>query len=364
MGVYRRTDTETYWMSLVMDGTRRRQDTGVQDRKVAGEIFAAWQVQLARERWLGIPAVKPQHTVRELLTEYAAKVTPRKSPASQQRDRVVLARFTTRWGTIALDHLSSKTLEDYLTERLHDVTFATVSKELGILKSAYARALRWDWVSTTLFRGITLNQEGEERVRWLTDAKEARLLAVAAPWLREIVLVGLDTGLRRSNLVGLQWSWVQERGTVLLVPRQQVKGKKATVLIPLTRRAAAILQRQMRRASDVFTQPDGRAYALEQVGMAVRRTAKRAQLPGVSLHVLRHTFISRLVQAGRPLPEVAALAGHRDIKMTLRYAHLAPSHLRAGIQALEDRQVGQPAGRGLSTDLRVTPVSQDFGGIA
>lgn len=51
-----------------------------------------------------------------------------------------------------------------------------------------------------------------------------------------------------------------------------------------------------------------------------------------------------LVQAGRPLPEVAALAGHRDIKMTLRYAHLAPSHLRAGIQALEDRQVGLPAG--------------------
>ncbi len=72
--------------------------------------------------------------------------------------------------------------------------------------------------------------------------------------------------------------------------------------------------------------------------MAVIRTAKQAQLPGVSLHTLRHTFISRLVQAGRPLPEVAALAGHRDIKMTMRYAHLAPSHLRAGIQALEQRQ--------------------------
>ena len=55
----------------------------------------------------------------------------------------------------------------------------------------------------------------------------------------------------------------------------------------------------------------------------------------MSLHTLRHTFISRLVQAGRPLPEVAALAGHRDIKMTLRYAHLAPDHLREGIAALE-----------------------------
>jgi len=62
--------------------------------------------------------------------------------------------------------------------------------------------MRWEWVSTTPFRGITLNQEGEERVRWLTDEEEARLVATAAPWLREFILVGLDTGLRRSNLVG------------------------------------------------------------------------------------------------------------------------------------------------------------------
>jgi hypothetical protein len=65
-----------------------------------------------------------------------------------------------------LDQLRNKILEDYLTERLHDVTLATVSKELGILKSAYGRALRWDWVTTTPFRGIALNQEGEARVRW------------------------------------------------------------------------------------------------------------------------------------------------------------------------------------------------------
>ena len=98
--------------------------------------------------------------------------------------------------------------------------------------------------------------------------------------------------------------------------------------------------------------------------MAVIRTAGQAQLPGVSLHTLRHTFISRLVQAGRPLPEIAALAGHRTITMTLRYAHLAPSHLRAGIQVLEQRNTRHTGGPGLSTELRITPVSQDFGGSA
>ena len=361
MGVYRRHDSSTYWMSLVINGKRERQDTGVQDRRVAGDIFAAWQVQVARAKWLGLPASTPPHTGQDLLREYAAKVTPRKSPASQRRDHVVLEQFGNRWGTLALDQLRTKTLEDYLSERLQDVTLATVSKELGILKSAYGRALRWDWVTTTPFRGITLNQDGEERMRWLTDEEERRLVAAAAPWLRDLILVGLDTGLRRSNLVGLQWGWLHEHGTVLMIPRQLVKAKKATVMIPLTTRAATIILRQVRHGDCVFTHSTGRAYSLPQVSMAVIRTAKHAQLTGVSLHTLRHTFISRLVQAGRPLPEVAALAGHRDIKMTMRYAHLAPSHLRAGIQALEDRGPGQPL---LSTDVRVTLESRDFLGNA
>ncbi len=364
MGVYRRTDAATYWMSLVIEGKRLRQDTGVQNRRVAGEIFAAWQVQVARDRWLGIPAPTPTHTVQELVTEYLATVTPRKSPASQRRDHVVLEEFRRRWGVLGLDHLRTKTLEDYLAARLQYVTLATVSKELGVLKSAYGRAMRWDWVTTTPFRGIALNQEGEARMRWLTDDEATRLVGAAAPWLRDLILVGLDTGLRRSNLVGLQWSWLHDQGTTLVVPRQYVKAKKATVMIPLTTRAATIIGRQPRRAPCVFTHAAGRAYSLEQVSMAVIRTAKQAQLPGVSVHTLRHTFISRLVQAGRPLPEVAALAGHRAITMTLRYAHLAPSHLRAGIQVLEQRNLSESAGSELSTEFCVTPVSQDFGGSA
>ena len=88
---------------------------------------------------------------------------------------------------------------------------------------------------------------------------------------------------------------------------------KATVMIPLTTRAATIIQRQWRQGPHVFTQANSEAYSVDQVGMAAIRAAKDAQLPGVSLHTLRHTFINRLVQAERPLPEVAALAGHRAI---------------------------------------------------
>ena len=239
------------------------------------------------------------------MTEYPAKVTPRKVSRLATAGSRGLGAIQEAVGDLGLGPTAApKRVEDYLTERLHDVTLATVSKELGILKSAYARAMRWDWVSTTPFRGIALNQEGEERVRWLTDDEEARLVATAAPWLRDLILVGLDTGLRRSNLVGLQWSWLHEQGTVLVVPRQLVKAKKATVMIPLTTRAAddhSAASAPQRPPACLRSRMDS-AYSVDQVGMAVIRTAKHAQLPGVSLHTLRHTFISRLVQAGRPLP--------------------------------------------------------------
>ena len=179
-------------------------------------------------------------------------------------------------------------------------------------------------------------------------------VATAAPRLRDFIMVGL------------QWSWLHDQSTVLQVPRQHVKAKKTMVMIPLTRRAAAILARQQRHDAtpSVFTQPNGQPYSSDQVGMAFIRMAKEAGLLGVSLHTLQHTFFSRLVQEGRPLPEVAILAGHRNIKMTLRYAHVAPSHLRAGIDALGSGIPRHPVGPALCTEPRVTPVSREFSEIA
>jgi hypothetical protein len=84
MGVYRRQDSTTYWMSLVINGKRERQDTGVQNRRVAEEIFAAWQVKVARDRWLGTPAPIPTHSVQELVAEYLAT-----------RDTTQVSRFAT-----------------------------------------------------------------------------------------------------------------------------------------------------------------------------------------------------------------------------------------------------------------------------
>lgn len=337
MGVYRRPDSPTWWMSLQVDGHRVRINTMVEDRQLAKELFSAWKAQVARTRWFGAPASDTGHTVGDMIVQYLKMVAPRKSLHSRRRDKAVLARFSMRWGTLLLSELTALAIEEYLAERIAYVEFATVSKELGVLKAAFHCAIRWGWIRHSPFFGIVLNQEGTARMRWLSQDEERRLLENCDSWLRDIIIVGLDTGLRPGNLVGLQCPWVQLAQGRLLIPREQTKTKKLPITIPLTARAADILRQHLRhpRGSHLFISTAGRPYLCATVNRALHRAAISTGLDDVCVYTLRHSFISRLVQAGIPLPEVAALAGHQDIRMTMRYAHLAPDHLRRSITVLE-----------------------------
>jgi len=321
------------------NGERIRMSTQTSDLRLAQEIFAAWQVELARTRWLGPRPVDQDHTVEHLVQQYLTTVTPRKSFHSQRHDRRVLTRFSLMWGTQLVSDLSPETIEAYMVRRLKDVSLGTVSKVLGTLRAAYRCARRWSWTSHDPFKGILLNQEGNERTRWLTEQEEQILLSACPSWLADLVAVGVDTGLRRSNLVLLQRGWLHNEVSVLIIPRLNTKSKKLSITIPLTTRAATIIRRYLAESPNehVFVRTHGLPYSPDQVGAAFRRAARSVGLLDVTLHTLRHTFISRLVQEGRPLTEVALLVGHMDIRMTQRYAHLGPEHLHEGIRALERR---------------------------
>ena len=143
MGIYRRSDSPTWWMSLQVHGRRVRVNTMVEDRPLAEEFFCAWKTEVARTRWLGAPSPDGDHTVAELIAYYVKMVSSRKSVGSKQRDRLILARFVTRWGALLLRDLTTLQIEEYMAERRAQVSYATISKELGVLKSAFRCAVRW-----------------------------------------------------------------------------------------------------------------------------------------------------------------------------------------------------------------------------
>ena len=184
----------------------------------------------------------------------------------------------------------------------------------------------------------------DERTRWLTDDEEATLLAACPGWLADLVTFYLDTGARKADALSLTWRHARlpssGRGSVGFTAS---KGG-LTYSVPLAARTQAMLVhlRQARptaRLDDhIFLWPEGLGGTWVPVGDFKKSWARvlvRAEINDLHVHDLRHTFASRLVMRSVPLLDVSKLLGHASIKMTARYAHLAPEAFDRAIAVLD-----------------------------
>jgi len=174
-----------------------------------------------------------------------------------------------------------------------------------------------------------------EIVRYLDREEEARLLAFAPEPLRSAILVSIHSGLREGELAALTWPDVRfnERSVVV---RHSKNGSFRVV--PMSGTLYRTLEAMPCHVTSpyVFTNSDtGAAYGRFN-NTLWRATLRRAGIKNFRWHDLRHTFGSRLAQAGEPLLAIRDLMGHKQIQVTLRYAHLAPSNLRTAVLALDE----------------------------
>jgi integrase len=159
----------------------------------------------------------------------------------------------------------------------------------------------------------------------------------ATPTSRTLVLVALNTGLRRGELLGLKWSAVNLSAKLLTVAAETAKSGH-TRRVPLNVEAFNVLaawhERQGKPAPDapVFPGPSGERMTRVDTSWETLMTA--AGLKNFRLHDCRHHFASKLVMNGVPLNTVRELLGHSSLEMTLRYAHLAPDNLAVAVERI------------------------------
>lgn len=152
-----------------------------------------------------------------------------------------------------------------------------------------------------------------------------------------LVLLAINTGLRRGELFRLKWEHFDSEYASVMVTASNSKSR-STRYVALNEGARSVLLKRRRQVGNspwVFPNPrTGRP--LTDIKHAWNSVSKSAGISGFRFHDLRHHFASRLVSEGVPLNTVRDLMGHSDINMTLRYAHLAPSD-RAEAVAVLDR---------------------------
>jgi integrase len=148
------------------------------------------------------------------------------------------------------------------------------------------------------------------------------------------VLLALNTGLRRGELFGLLWDDVNLTAKLLIVRGDGTKSGQTRV-VNLNSEAVEILRAwkpaPVTRDALVFPGRDGERDDLKT---AWQRLLKAADITRFRFHDLRHTFASKLVMAGVDLNTVRELLGHSDLKMTIRYAHLAPAVKASAVERL------------------------------
>jgi integrase len=156
--------------------------------------------------------------------------------------------------------------------------------------------------------------------------------------LRPLVLVAINTGLRRAELLGLTWSAVDLHHKLLTVIATNAKSGN-TRHVPLNAEALDVLTawkaRQQKPAADALVFPGSDGRRMKRIDTAWDSLMKTAGIKKFRFHDCRHHFASRLVQAGVPLNTVRELLGHRDIETTMIYAHLAPQNLRAAVDTIK-----------------------------
>jgi integrase len=202
---------------------------------------------------------------------------------------------------------------------------------LALLRSVLRRAaLDWEWMDK--LPKVRLLREPVRRVRYLTHAQAQRLLEQLPTHLAEMATFALATGLRKSNVTGLQWSQIDLSRRMAWVHPDQSKSRKA-IAVPLNEDAVRVLHLRLGvHATHVFA---FKGEAIGQVSTAAwKKALKRAGIDDFRWHDLRHTWASWHVQNGTPLNVLQELGGWESPQMVRRYAHFSAGHLAAYVSKL------------------------------
>ena len=339
----------TWWMSFMYQGRQVRRSTETTDKRLAEAIFGKVKVQIIEGRFFEKP--EAQHrTLKELMDRYANEHAARR--ANHRRELTSIKNLKTFFGNPTLDQITPKLIVAYKNQRYTDgVKPATKNRELATLKKAFNLARReWEWCTDNPVCRVSMERENNTRDRWLTVEEEQRLLAAAVPWLRELVVFAIYTGMRMGEILALTWTGADLFRRTVTVFRSK-NGERRT--IPVNTTVLGLLKDKYaarpRTTDIVFHSQTDTPLDGSNIRRALTTALDIAKIQDLHFHDLRHTFATRMVQAGIDLYKVQRLLGHKSPIMTQRYAHHYPESLRDGVDALE-------AGRLVSTNLAHVPV--------
>ena len=312
-----------------VNGRRYRASTETHDKRQAQDIEARERSRILDGRH-GIRR-QPDITFKEFATIYLRDHADLHKK-SAKRDREILKTLDRFFGSAILHEITSHRIEQFKRDRLNGTWRAfkqkrsakpvkpgTVNRELDTLKSIFSKAVEWKYLVDSPARGVKRFRVQNRRTRILSADEQSRLLDACErmPKLQALLKLALITGARIGELLALRWEDCQD-GYLTFWDTKNGKVRR----IPITDTIADLLASRPRIHAWVFTNAKTeKPYTT--IRKVFERALERAKITtgDVTVHTLRHTALSRMIEHGLDDYTVMSISGHSSTRMLERYTH-------------------------------------------
>jgi integrase len=337
-----------YWFDLKFLGERYQRSTHQGDRKVARQIEAAFRTALAKGE-VDILEKKAAPALKDFAQRFMDAIQVR--CGSKPRTVSFYAEKLSRllefepFANARLNKIDEALIEGYVQQRSKQVAPATVNRELATLRRLLRLAQEWRVID----RVPRIRLLPGERIREfvLEQPQERLYLEMSPDPLKDVALVILDTGLRPGEALALEcrdvhlepvngarFGYIHVRGAEVGAG----KSKSAKRNVSMTPRVKSMLQSRLAGSSSlwVFPSETGKPYlvtSLDHIHATVRRTLRLPK--DFVIHSLRHTYGTRLGEAGANAFDIKRLMGHSSVTVSERYVHPTPDALERAVERLD-----------------------------
>lgn len=344
MGLFLRD--KVWWASFTVDGVRYKRSTGTTDEKLAKKVWAKIQIQIVEKKWFDIDNAK-RYSYDEMMDQFMEKYAPKKEPATKDMYKYARKHLDPYFCGNMLGDITEEMVANYMDGRiLEGAKPATVNREYSTLSKAFNEAYKkWNWIKSNPRALVPKLEESNIPRIWLTAEQEKILLEKAERYLHgdlpDIIILGNNTGLRREEILSLRLVQINLSGRAVTVLKTKNKEPRT---VPMNDTVYELLERRLAGVIDtdnyLFSTANGSKYQGRNVLRALKAAVKQANKDGANIgrfwvHGLRHTFGTRLAQAGKNTRQIGELMGIKSEKVLRRYTHFSVESLRPAVESLD-----------------------------
>lgn len=353
-----------YSVSIMVDGLRIHRTIGKASegttRQQAEDAIATLRTH-AREERLNLPKSRKTHrTFEEATTAYLERLEQGTGKNLKAKRHQLAKHLIPAFRKHRADKITSHMVQSYVRNRLATgAAQATVNRELATLSHLFKRMVEWKWIKAEEAPTVSKGTEPPKAITILSEADAAALRNAAIGdqdgLLYLFVEFGLGAAMRHGEILRVRYDQINFDARRIYLERAKAGAREQPITPTLASFIAAAREQAKDKSGWVFPSQRKGEDATHRLSMAkqFKRAVERAGLSPrrVTPHVMRHTAITRLVQAGVDLPTIQKISGHKTMLMVMRYVHVHGTHIDNAIRALD-------AHRSESITPELPPVAQ------